>query len=780
MGSGTTVLTGNSNYTGGTLISAGALQLGAGGATGSISGNVTNNGALVFNRGDTYTFGGLISGTGSVTQQGSGTTVLTGNSNYTGGTTISAGTLQLGAGGTTGSIVGDVANNGALVFNRADAYTFGGLISGGGAVTQAGAGTTVLTADNTYAGGTTISAGTLQLGNGGGTGSVAGPISNAGTLVVDRNNNVVLAGPIRGSGKLVQQGVGDTFLTGDNTYSGGTVISAGTLRLRRRHHRLGDWRHSQQLETGDRAQQRGADDRPDLGHWPVGARGRRPDGAQRQQRLCGPDAGEFRILYINGDQTAATGQTFVLPTATLGGTGIVGGDALVAGTLAPGDTTGAPGTLTINGSLTLGNAAKLAYNFGQAGVVGGPLNDLTIVKGNLVLDGTLNVATPPGGSFDPGVYRVISYDGALTNNGLAIGTIPSPSFSVQTAVAKQVNLVNTAGLNLNFWDGAAVAGKNNGTVDGGDGLWHNPAGNDNWTNSLGVPNAPYADATFAIFMAAPGNVTVDNSLGQVRSGGMQFASNGYRLLGGVIELVPDAGGGTTLRVGDGSSLGAGYVTTVDSVLTGASRLVKTDLGTLVLNAANTYTGGTDINGGTVQIASDSELGPAGTAIGMNAGTLRTTQSLAQSRAITLGAQGGSVEPLAGTTLTLAGNIGGAGSLTKLGAGTAILTGSNSYGSGTVVRDGVTIIKAGTLQVGNGGVSGNIMGTVSNDGVLAFNRADRYVQTDVINGSGQVIQQGRARPCSTPSTATPAAPRWRRARWPWAMPRMPTRRSTAAR
>ena len=53
MGSGTTVLTGNSNYTGGTLISAGALQLGAGGATGSISGNVTNNGALVFNRGDT-------------------------------------------------------------------------------------------------------------------------------------------------------------------------------------------------------------------------------------------------------------------------------------------------------------------------------------------------------------------------------------------------------------------------------------------------------------------------------------------------------------------------------------------------------------------------------------------------------------------------------------------------------------------------------------------------------------------------------------------------------
>ena len=64
---------------------------------------------------------------------------------------------------------------------------------------------------------------------------------------------------------------------------------------------------------------------------------------------------------------------------------------------------------------------------------------------------------------------------------------------------------------------------------------------------------------------------------------------------------------------------------MDSVLTGASRLVKTDLGTLVLNAANTYTGGTDINGGTVQIASDASWA-GGTAIGMNAGTLRTTQS----------------------------------------------------------------------------------------------------------------------------------------------------------
>ena len=306
MGSGTTVLTGNSNYTGGTLISAGALQLGAGGATGSISGNVTNNGALVFNRGDTYTFGGLISGTGSVTQQGSGTTVLTGN-NYTGGTTISAGTLQLGAGGTTGSIVGDVANNGALVFNRADAYTFGGLISGGGAVTQAGAGTTVLTADNTYAGGTTISAGTLQLGNGGGQRRPARSRTPARWSWTA--THVVLAGPIRGSGKLVQQGVGDTFLTGDNTYSGGTVISAGTLRLGAggttgsvtgdilNNSRLVIERSNEVLMTGLIS-----------GTGQLVQEGAGQTVLSGNNAYAGPTLVNFGSLYINGDQTAATGR----------------------------------------------------------------------------------------------------------------------------------------------------------------------------------------------------------------------------------------------------------------------------------------------------------------------------------------------------------------------------------------------------------------------------------------------------------------------------------------
>ena len=69
-------------------------------------------------------------------------------------------------------------------------------------------------------------------------------------------------------------------------------------------------------------------------------------------------------------------------------------------------------------------AAGLDYGFGQANVTGGALNDLTLVAGDLTLDGTLDVTTTPGGSFDPGIYRVISYGGTLTDNGLA--SAPSP------------------------------------------------------------------------------------------------------------------------------------------------------------------------------------------------------------------------------------------------------------------------------------------------------------------------------------------------------------------
>jgi fibronectin-binding autotransporter adhesin len=161
---GTNVVTGSFAHTGGTTINGGTLQIGTGGTGGSISGDITNNATLRFNRSDALAFDGIISGTGSLTKQGAGTLTLSGANSYGGGTTISNGTLQIGAGGTTGLITGNITNNSALVFDRSNDFAFGDVISGDGIVTKQGAGVLTLGGTNTYSGHTTISAGTLSLG----------------------------------------------------------------------------------------------------------------------------------------------------------------------------------------------------------------------------------------------------------------------------------------------------------------------------------------------------------------------------------------------------------------------------------------------------------------------------------------------------------------------------------------------------------------------------------------------------------------------------------------
>ena len=71
------------------------LQIGNGGTSGSIVGDVIDNGNLAFNRSDLVTFRGNVSGAGSLSQNGPGTLILTGTSTYTGGTAVTAGTLQV-------------------------------------------------------------------------------------------------------------------------------------------------------------------------------------------------------------------------------------------------------------------------------------------------------------------------------------------------------------------------------------------------------------------------------------------------------------------------------------------------------------------------------------------------------------------------------------------------------------------------------------------------------------------------------------------------------------
>lgn len=448
------------------------------------------------------------------------------------------------------------------------------------------------------------------------------------------------------------------------------------------------------------------------------------------------------VLLINGDQRAATGATSVASNATLGGEGTLGADVNVAdnGHLTPGKDLNSVGILTMN-NLTLAENSQLDFQFGKSNVPDAkdPLNDLLVVNGDLTLDGRLNITEPPGGKFDIGVYRVINYSGNLTNNSLLLGNVPDAAnqLYVQTSVANQVNLVNTSGLLLNFWDGTGGPHgvlKDNGKIDGGDGIWQNSGGNDNWTTNQtdpdGTINAPFSDGAFAVFSGKKGNVTVDNTLGDVLISGMQFTTNGYVINDGVITTRT---ADTVIRVGDGTALGKLYTATINSEITGSGGIDKTDIGTLVLNGNNTYRGGTTVGGGVLQVNGDQNLGAAGTGITLDGGTFRYGEAFDTSRAWTLSGDGGTIDTN-GNDVSLLSAVSGSGGLSKAGNGMLTLTKDSRY-------TGLTTIRNGTLQLGNGGSTGSATGNILNLDTLVVNRNNTLDLNGIISGTGDFVQRG---------------------------------------
>lgn len=707
---GTLILGGANTYSGGTTISSGTLAISDDDNLGAAAGGMTLNGGTLqvtattssarntvisANGGiiDTvadYTLAGVVSGAGTLTKTGSQTLILGGPNTYLGGTVINAGAVAVSADSNLGAAAGNVVLNGGTlqstgVFTSARSVvlnagggtlntdadlTWSGVISGAGALTKSGPAGLILIGTNSYTGGTTVSAGRLQIGNGGTSGSISGNVTNNGVFAFERSNNLTFDGLISGSGSFEQSGAGDVVLTADNSYAGATDVLSGSL-------------------------------------------------------------------YVNGNQTLATGDTNIRSGATLGGTGTVGGDVYIEANaiLAPGSAGDAPGTLTINGNLVINDAAELNYRFGQHDVVGGPMNDLTIVHGDLTLGGDIHVTQSVGGDFGAGTYRVISYDGNLNDNTL---NTSSPNYIIQTAEQGAVNLVRGADGGRNFWDGGNTSNVNNNIIDGGDGVWSLEPANSNWTDTTGQFNGGFSSGENAFFGGTAGVVTVDESAGAIIVGDMQFSVNGYRVQGDKIEL---GNAETNLRVGDGTGLGAVYTTTISSVLTGNSTLVKNDLGTLILDGQNTYTGGTIIKHGTLQISSDQNLGEAQTALTFHGGALANSAAMTSDRQVHLAGNGGFRTD---ENLTLQGVIDGTGALNKTGAGDLIVTGANSYQGNTTVFSGRLFVNgdqsaaSGSLLVGNGGTLGGT-GTIGGDiaiadgGTLMAGRGDQ-VGTLTIGGS----------------------------------------------
>ncbi len=193
----------------------GTLQIGYWGTTGSVGGDINDNGAVAFDRTDSLTYSGTISGTGSLEKYESGTLTLTGSNNYSGGTTIAVGTLQAGAEyalspysdvtvddnctldlagfdnevntlAGSGTVENSAADTTAtlVVGNNTTGSTFSGVLqedvgTGQLALDKIGGDTLTLAGTNTYSGQTTVEGGTLSL-----TGSIASsPVVLAGGVV---------------------------------------------------------------------------------------------------------------------------------------------------------------------------------------------------------------------------------------------------------------------------------------------------------------------------------------------------------------------------------------------------------------------------------------------------------------------------------------------------------------------------------------------------------------------------------------------------------------------
>lgn len=509
-------------------------------------------------------------------------------------------------------------------------------------------GTLILSGANSYSGGTEIADGMLQ----GDATSLQGDIAvgSGGILLFTQGDAGTYEGTLSGAGIVAKQGAGMLRLTGESfAFDGTASLTEGELAV---DGALGSALFT--LEAGAAATLSGAG------------------------RIGGSVVVEDATVSPGGNPIERVELRFAAAAA-----------AAAVSAAAPANPVG---LLTIDGDFSLTSASILAFQLGDPAVEAGLASDLINVGGNLTLDGTLDVTD--AGGFGAGLYRLINYGGTLIDNALVVGTTPEgftpADLTVQTSVANQVNLlVATPVTSFTFWDGANIASDS--TVNGGTATWR--ADTTNWTIADGTRNGVVDPAQLLIFAGTAGTVTVDNAGGPVRAtAGLQFATNGYRIEGGAIAL---DGATATMRVGDGTTAGAGFTATVASALTGSASLEKTDLGTLVLSGMNTYAGGTRVLGGTLQIADNAALGASQGGVTLDFGTLRATAALSSARNFAIGNSGGTID--SGTNaLTLSGSLSGTGNLRLVGSGARTLSGNSSTLLGNTTLSAGSLVLTGSL------------------------------------------------------------------------------------
>ena len=567
--------------------------------------NTTFSGVIHGNN-TSSTLGNLETGVLALTKIGTGNLTLSGANTYSGGTTVSTGALT----GNTTSLQGNITNNASLVFDQASTSSYAGIIDGTGSLTKSGNGTLSFTNNNTFTGATTISAGTLQLGDGGTAGSItSSSIVNNSSLVFNRSNELELTGVISGTGDVTQNGSGTTTLTSTNTYTGGTTVSTGTLVLQ-----------------GSAINSAGA--------FAVSS------GANLNLE---PTEGTF----------SAPLQTYLAPSGA--GTVNITGDGTKWVALRGTDQTSLTGTLSVQPSGRLMSWSGLDLSNAELNVASGAqfgTADTSVTVGSLTgagdifqgWDGTLRTLTVGAG------------DGDSTFSGVIHGN--SSSFTRGDLETGFLTLTKTGTGTLTLSGANTYAG--NTTVSGG-------------TLRLGAANV-LSDATG---VAVAASTTFD--------------------LDGYSDTIGSLAGAGDVSLGAATlTTGANHTdTSFSGVISGTGGIVKTGSGTLSLTNTNTYQGGTSVTGGLIEFDSLANFGSAN--ITLNGGGLRWASGTTidvSSRLNALDANG-AIFDTNNNDVTFASALSGADrSVTKIGTGTLTLDGASS-------TLGIVAINGGNLNLTNG-------------------------------------------------------------------------------
>ncbi|EEO2205986.1 autotransporter outer membrane beta-barrel domain-containing protein, partial [Salmonella enterica subsp. enterica serovar Newport] len=735
--------------TGGTTISGGTLVVSNVEALGS--GDVTDNATLELNTGGD--FDNNIGGTGSVVKSGDKTLTLSGANSYTGGTTISGGTLVATNVEALGS--GDVTDNATLELNTGG--TFDNVISGSGQVVKSGDEMLTLSGANSYTGGTTISGGTLVASNVEALGS--GDVTDNATLELNTGGDFDNA--ISGSGQVVKSGDDALTLSGNNSYTGGTLISDGTLVAS----------NVEALGSGD---------------------------VTNDAVLELNTGGDFDNAISGSGQVVKSGdKTLTLSGANsyTGGTTISGGTLVASNVeaLGSGDITD-NATLELNTGGDFDNAISGSGQVVKSGDETLTLSGTNTYTGGTTISGGTLIATHVNalgtGAIDNRASLLLDASGQfavtdLTTESGGNTEIGAGSTLQATTLTQKSDSTLTINLNSNTADPVIHAASQvslAGTLDitgVGDVLDSDPASTDDLdTFTLIASDKTIAgdfekltvagmDADLADFITVDGRIDDTGKQYELTTALTWYADRD--------DAVTDAHGTFNLTNADGSFAVNTVLENVDATLdpdsaTGwdGTSLIKQGAGTLILNAENTYTVGTTISGGTLvatnvdalgsgDVTDDAtlELNTGGTfdnAIsgsgqvvksgdkmltlsGTNSysgGTLISGGTLVATNVDALGS--GDVTDDATLELNTGGTfdnaISGSGQVVKSGDDTLTLSGSNTYTGGTIISGG-TLVASNVEALGTG--------DVTNDAVLELNTGGDF--DNAISGSGQVVKSG---------------------------------------